>query len=117
MGNQGRLARLLTRRLGQFTDASRNISSTSGSGGRPRAVNGTSTANNTAAQHQQTRSAQAVAVQQRAPAEMLKVVVPAVQTDLYGAVSMVSEGEKVRRQRSVCMGPAVQPPVLSDRTV
>lgn len=93
------LARMLERQLSQFAAESRGISSGTSSS----TSLGGSSAGAAAQQHQQeqvrsvaTQAAVAVKTTSSNAASLLKVVVPAVATDLYGAVSMVTPEDKVQ---------------------
>lgn len=88
-----RIAQLLGAHAKQHIGEARGISSSS-SGGPARSGLGAGRGPATPTNHQQTRTSAQVAVQQ-ATQQLTKVVVPAVKTDLYGAVSVVAEGEKV----------------------
>ncbi|GIL81459.1 hypothetical protein Vretimale_972 [Volvox reticuliferus] len=91
-GHSMRLAQLLDLQLKQYFSEIRGISSLNAV---DRGVLGNGqTPTTQVVISQQTRSNAQVAVQQSTQ-QHLKVIVPAIKTDLVGAVSMVSEGEKV----------------------
>lgn len=88
-GQGKRLAQLLGAKFQQYITEVRGISSANGGA----LATGRSTTTQVVV-GQQSRSNAQVALQQ-ATQQHLKVVVPAIKMDLVGAVSMVSEGEKV----------------------
>ncbi|KXZ46746.1 hypothetical protein GPECTOR_41g711 [Gonium pectorale] len=93
-GQGKRLAQLLGQQLKQYVSEVRGISSGNASGARGALGGAEQPVARQGVMQQQTRSNAQVAVQQ-AVQQQIKVVVPAIRTDLVGAVSMVSEGEKV----------------------
>ncbi|KAG2497441.1 hypothetical protein HYH03_004596 [Edaphochlamys debaryana] len=95
-GQGKRLAQLLGQQLKQYASEVRGISSGTGNGvGGLGAARPPASAMQASAQQQQTRSAAQVAVQAAQAVQLKQVIVPAIKTDLVGAVSVVSEGEKV----------------------
>lgn len=89
-----RVAQLLNKQLGSFLNEVRSISTQSGGKGLNPTVE---QAVGNAALQQQARTVSQVAVKTATQApSLIKVVVPEVKTDLYGAISAISPGEEVQ---------------------